>query len=199
MDKTSPQIPFPTLPLRFFQIYGDFDDLVSALTANNASLPRPEPPNSVLGSGSCSAIIKVLPDNSDMLVGHNTWTKFTNMMRIYKLYELNYRISNDTNEIIPGHTQAFSSYPGRLYSGDDFYILSSGLVSVLILTLPLTFDKHTILTFNGPKSSHVAFFYLMRRHPLYKECPNTALPYVIVIPCMQRLHQFYQPEPEGES
>lgn len=31
---------------------------------------------------------------------------------------------------IPGGTQAFSSYPGSIFSGDDFYILSSGLVRV---------------------------------------------------------------------
>lgn len=29
---------------------------------------------------------------------------------------------------LPGGTQAFSSYPGSIFSGDDFYILSSGLV-----------------------------------------------------------------------
>lgn len=29
---------------------------------------------------------------------------------------------------LPGGIQAFSSYPGSIFSGDDFYILSSGLV-----------------------------------------------------------------------
>lgn len=32
------------------------------------------------------------------------------------------------NDLLPGGTQAFSSYPGSIFSGDDFYILSSGLV-----------------------------------------------------------------------
>lgn len=35
--------------------------------------------------------------------------------------------------VIPGYTQAFSSYPGAIFSGDDFYILSSGLVSSVFL------------------------------------------------------------------
>lgn len=30
---------------------------------------------------------------------------------------------------VPGSIQVFSSYPGTIFSGDDFYILSSGLVS----------------------------------------------------------------------
>lgn len=38
--------------------------------------------------------------------------------------------------VIPGYTQAFSSYPGAIFSGDDFYILSSGLVSSVFLCLP---------------------------------------------------------------
>lgn len=35
------------------------------------------------------------------------------------------------NDLLPGGTQAFSSYPGSIFSGDDFYILSSGLVRTL--------------------------------------------------------------------
>ena len=29
---------------------------------------------------------------------------------------------------IPGRVQAFSSYPGRLHSGDDYYLIGSKLV-----------------------------------------------------------------------
>ena len=32
-------------------------------------------------------------------------------------------------EVIPGRKQSFSSYPGTMTSGDDFYMLSSGMVS----------------------------------------------------------------------
>ena len=49
------------------------------------------------GSGSCSAIVKLLPGNKDMLVAHDTWTAYANMLRIYKQYDLKYSISlNDS-------------------------------------------------------------------------------------------------------
>jgi len=31
--------------------------------------------------------------------------------------------------VVPGKVMTFSSYPGMIFSGDDFYMLSSGLVS----------------------------------------------------------------------
>lgn len=54
------------------------------------------------------------------------------MLRILKKYILPFRRTGasepqDTN---PGHTVSFSSYPGLLSSGDDYYILSSGLVTL---------------------------------------------------------------------
>jgi hypothetical protein len=57
------------------------------------------------------------------------------MLRIYKRYDLPlYLDGTTTSSIIPGRTVTFSSYPASLFSGDDFYQLSSGLV-VLETTL----------------------------------------------------------------
>lgn len=52
------------------------------------------------------------------------------MLRIQKKYVLNYKTLPGSTEKIKGHAMSFSSYPGSLQSGDDFYILSSGLVSL---------------------------------------------------------------------
>ncbi|XP_064392247.1 putative phospholipase B-like 2 [Halichondria panicea] len=114
----------PDFSFIFFQLHGDLNDLESALGGGNKSYSH------VLGSGSCSALIKPLPDHSDILIGHDTWTSYYNMLRIYKLYDFKFHMSHSDKRLIPGHRQSFSSYPGRLYSGDDFYVLGSGLVTM---------------------------------------------------------------------
>ncbi len=82
--------------------------------------------NNKIGDGKCSAFIKLLPNNSDLLTTHDTWTEYQSMLRIYKLYHLPYK--TQSNMIIPGSAISMSSYPGKLQSEDDYYIINSGLV-----------------------------------------------------------------------
>ena len=60
-------------------------------------------------------MVKSPADWSDVIVGHTTWTSYSNMLRVYKYYNFlggpkPYRVS-------------FSAKPGLLYSKDDFYVL----------------------------------------------------------------------------
>lgn len=123
-DLTFPTGSFSLNPFGFllFQMGGDLEDLESAL--NKSSKTRP------LGSGSCSALIKLLPNNKELLVSHDTWNNYQSMLRIMKKYIFAFKASPLDNFPLPGGTQAFSSYPGSIFSGDDFYILSSGLVTL---------------------------------------------------------------------
>ncbi|XP_040928403.1 putative phospholipase B-like 2 isoform X2 [Betta splendens] len=128
-DSYNDELAFPTGPFSLdpfgfllFQLGGDLEDLESAL--NKSSDIRP------LGSGSCSALIKLLPNNKDLLVSHDTWNTYQSMLRIIKKYIFAYKTSPQENVPLPGGIQAFSSYPGSIFSGDDFYILSSGLVTL---------------------------------------------------------------------
>uniref|UniRef100_A0A8B9ZE90 Phospholipase B-like n=1 Tax=Anas platyrhynchos TaxID=8839 RepID=A0A8B9ZE90_ANAPL len=128
-DSYNGRVAFPTgslslSPFGFLllQLGGDLEDLEQAL---NRSAPRRP-----LGSGSCSALLKLLPGQRDLLVAHDTWAPYQTMLRIVKKYTLPFRVAPGGSAQIPGSIQVFSSYPGTIFSGDDFYILSSGLVAL---------------------------------------------------------------------
>eukprot|EP00118_Oscarella_pearsei_P024892 m.307042 g.307042 ORF g.307042 m.307042 type:complete len:550 (+) comp41843_c0_seq1:97-1746(+) len=106
----------------FLNLGGDLEDLEEALGAPEGTKSR------VLGSGSCSAIIKLLPGHTELFTAHDTWGPLTNMLRIYKRYEFSYHTVKG-NEVVPGSAIAFSSYPAAVLSIDDYYIISSGLVT----------------------------------------------------------------------
>ncbi|NWI17870.1 PLBLB protein, partial [Crypturellus soui] len=78
---------FPVAPFGFLllQLGGDLEDLESAF---NRSAAR-----HTLGSGSCSALLKLLPGNQDLLVAHDTWNSYQYMLRIIKKYTLPFRTS----------------------------------------------------------------------------------------------------------
>ncbi|KAF0308873.1 putative phospholipase B-like 2 [Amphibalanus amphitrite] len=70
-----------------------------------------------LGSGHCSALIKVLPGGEDLYTAQVTWSSFQSMMRIQKRYVFNYGQTDGPDKVaIPGRVSTFSSYPGILSS-----------------------------------------------------------------------------------
>lgn len=56
--------------------------------------------------------------------------RYHTMLRIQKKYSLKFKLNENSQQIISGHTMSFSSYPGQAFSGDDFYVISSGLVTM---------------------------------------------------------------------
>lgn len=92
--------------------------------------------------GHCSAIVKMITKNDgkyDVLLGHNTWTDYSEMLRMIKEYDfafegeknklLDRKNVEDISEIPKMNSVkiTFSSYPGVLFSGDDFYVTSNNL------------------------------------------------------------------------
>lgn len=72
-------------------------------------------------SGRCSALVRLTKDNSDIMVGHTTFSDYAEMNRIFKYYDL---------PLGEGVSQkmGFSSYPGVAGSTDDYYLMDTGLV-----------------------------------------------------------------------
>jgi len=131
-DQEDKQISFNDVLV--MNTFGDIEDLEAALSVIDKNLLKGTAvdaqeilPNKVLGLGRCSALLRLLPKNSDLLVSHDTWNSYQNMLRLMKKYILPFKMSPTDNNVVAGHTMTFSSYPGVIYSGDDFTIASSGL------------------------------------------------------------------------
>lgn len=71
--------------------------------------------------GRCSALVRLTDNNSDIFVGHTTFSDYSEMNRIWKVYDF---------PLGAGASQrmGFSSYPGVAGSTDDYYVMDSGLV-----------------------------------------------------------------------
>jgi hypothetical protein len=108
--------------LLLFQIGGDLGDLESAL--------KMEGKKQVTGDGHCSALVKLTPGNKDLYAAQDTWSGYNTMLRILKKYSFGYHLTPGSSQLIPGQHTTFSSYPGILLSLDDFYVISSGLVTM---------------------------------------------------------------------
>jgi len=106
----------------------DMDDLVTAVAAHgnfvNGQGPRLRKRrwrhDKRRHHGHCSALVQVAPDNKDLWVGHVTWDEYRGMTRQLKYLDMP----------LPGAKSrrlAFTSQPGSLYSGDDWYNTDTGL------------------------------------------------------------------------
>uniref|UniRef100_A0A4Q8K3A3 Phospholipase B-like n=2 Tax=Liphistius sp. SGP-2016 TaxID=1905180 RepID=A0A4Q8K3A3_9ARAC len=119
----SPRTQIDVMDLMLLNIFGDLEDLEAILNRTVTRHP--------LGSGSCSALIKVLPNNKDLYVAQDTWSSYNTMLRTLKKYNISVHTGMQRGSpVVPGRAVAFSSQPGLIFSGDDFYLISSGLAAV---------------------------------------------------------------------
>eukprot|EP00933_Yihiella_yeosuensis_P071557 TRINITY_DN79766_c0_g1_i1.p1 TRINITY_DN79766_c0_g1~~TRINITY_DN79766_c0_g1_i1.p1 ORF type:complete len:656 (+),score=180.85 TRINITY_DN79766_c0_g1_i1:128-2095(+) len=83
--------------------------------------------------GRCSALVRLTKDKKDLLVGHSTFSDYSEMNRIFKYYDL--PLGDGV-----ARKMGFSSYPGVAGSTDDYYLMDSGLV-VTETTISLLSDE----------------------------------------------------------
>eukprot|EP00944_MAST-04C_sp_MAST-4C-sp1_P010669 g10669.t1 len=101
----------------------------------------------------CSALIKVLPDFSDVYVGHTTWADYSELLRIWKTY--NFQLKDPA---VLAKKISFSSYAGMISSTDDWYITDTGL---LILETTTNVEDENALSQINPKGSVVSWIRTM--------------------------------------
>mmetsp|Transcript_110145 Transcript_110145/g.306917 ORF Transcript_110145/g.306917 Transcript_110145/m.306917 type:complete len:717 (+) Transcript_110145:193-2343(+) len=95
-------------------------------------------------SGRCSALVRLTAGNKDLMVGHTTFSDYSEMTRIFKYYDLPLGSS-----VV--QRMGFSSYPGVAGSTDDYYLLDSGLVVTETTISMLTDEPYDRLENNGER------------------------------------------------
>jgi len=95
-------------------------------------------------TGRCSALVRVTEGYQDLMVGHTTFSDYSEMNRIFKFYDL---------PLDDGCVQkmGFSSYPGVAGSTDDYYVMDTGLVVTETTISMLTDEPYDRLEDNSAK------------------------------------------------
>lgn len=113
--------------LDFVKLTPDLMDVAQAVRpqadrTNWTDLPRDRAVELSALDSHCSGLVVADPDGDDLLVGHTTWGLYSMMLRVAKTL---------TTHLVAPHTSAqrlsYSSYPGYLYSGDDWIVSSAGI------------------------------------------------------------------------
>ena len=134
---------------------GDIGDIKFYLDLSKApdfkNMPLEELIKYIHTHNHCTALIKVSPDFKDLWFGHNTWTSYSSMNRIFKEY--NFKFSNPLQKAT---NIMFSSYPGTINSIDDFYITNQDLVVMETTNTFLNIALYALLTPNSLLTWHRA-------------------------------------------
>ena len=72
------------------QVSGDLESLQGALSKSGRAKDK------VIGAGKCSALVKLLPNNAELFVSHDTWDDYQGMLRTYKLYDLKFSTAGNS-------------------------------------------------------------------------------------------------------
>lgn len=87
-------------------------------------------PGARKGAGHCTGVVRLADGNSELYFGHTTWESFSEMTRIWKVYDFPLK-GAATKKI------SFSSYPGCISSTDDYYLMDNGLaITETTLSIP---------------------------------------------------------------
>lgn len=117
-DAAGKSTPLALVDLWALNSDGDLEEIVTVTDDDKAWKLKMGLPVTIQPTGThCSVLVKVTNDLSNIIMAHTTWEDFVQMLRIYKVYDLDFL----------GARVSFSSYPAVITSIDDFYITSNKL------------------------------------------------------------------------
>jgi len=93
-------------------------------------------------TGRCSALVRLTDKSADLMLGHTTFSDYSEMNRIFKYYD--FPLGNDVAQKI-----GFASYPGVAGSTDDYYVTDKGLAITETTISMLTDEPYDKLDDNG--------------------------------------------------
>ncbi|KAJ0402443.1 hypothetical protein P43SY_000596 [Pythium insidiosum] len=123
--------PASSLDLLLMNYDGDLQDLIPVVQrARGEEVDDVDPITQefyvFLKNLKCSALIRILPDFSDLVWGHSTWDTYASMNRIYKHYDV--PLPGNAADGAPLKRKiSMSSSPAYLSSVDDWYMTDAGL------------------------------------------------------------------------
>ncbi|TGZ68046.1 hypothetical protein CRM22_004468 [Opisthorchis felineus] len=116
------------LGIYLLQLSGDLSEILQALSLNTLVNGVNRFGVRWVASPTCSALVKLTHDN--VYLSHVTWAPYTSMLRVLKHYNFPWNMRGQDKQQIPGYAITFSSYPSTISSIDDFYVISSKLVTI---------------------------------------------------------------------
>jgi len=109
-----------------------------------AEMSRQELMELVAYNGHCSALVKLTKD--DLVVGHNTWADYDELVKSYKTFRFHFHHPSTRAQEV-----AFTSYPGFIWSSDDFVATSGGSDLVFMETTLTILDESLYTEHVGPE------------------------------------------------
>jgi hypothetical protein len=125
------------------QAAGDLDDLevVWALKKDPSFVPSDDWYDT---HHHCTGMVRMMPDMSDVYFSQDTWSGYTSLHRTLKEYDFPLKTPGSLMRKV-----IFSSYPGSLISGDDFYVTDTNL---LVLETTMHLWNTSIYEFTTPET-----------------------------------------------
>ncbi|GAA53235.1 putative phospholipase B-like 2 [Clonorchis sinensis] len=151
------------LGIYLLQLSGDLSEILQALSLSTLVNGVNRFGVRWVSSPTCSALIKLTSDN--VYLSHVTWAPYTSMLRVLKHYNFPWNVRGKDTQQVPGYAITFSSYPSTISSIDDFYVISSKLVTIET-TIGNSNDNLWAIVRDGASSSVLEPFRVMAANRL---------------------------------